>query len=196
MTNIGVPIIEHGLLAMSETEWDLAVRTAALIGPLARRDVVGRRAAADAAAQLGVSLRQVYVLIERFRRGSGNVTDLLPGQSDGGRDTGRLAEPVEDVVQELIRTLLETAEAFPGGSPPRHRPGLFRQGTGRTVPEHSWPPDSSSASSRRFASGEGSPSGRAMRQRAPPEPRHLSPKVIPSKTGRRKFTLSRDGPSL
>jgi len=104
MTNIGVPIIEHGLLAMSETEWDLAVRTAALIGPLARRDVVGRRAAADAAAQLGVSLRQVYVLIERFRRGSGNVTDLLPGQSDGGRDTGRLAEPVEDVVQELIRT--------------------------------------------------------------------------------------------
>lgn len=104
MTDNGVPVIEHGLLAMSEVEWDLAVRNAALIGPLARQDVVVRRAAAEAVAQLGVSVRQVYILIERFRRGSGNVTDLLPGRSGGGRGTGRLAEPVEEVVQELIRT--------------------------------------------------------------------------------------------
>lgn len=104
MTDNGVPVIERGLLAMSEAEWALAVRTAALIGPLARQDVVGRSAAAEAAAQLGLSVRQVYILIERFRRGSGNVTDLLPGRSGGGRGTGRLAEPVEEVVQELIRT--------------------------------------------------------------------------------------------
>jgi putative transposase len=104
MTDNGVPIIEHGLLALSEAEWGLAVRNAALIAPLARQDVVGRRAATDAATQLGVSVRQVYILVERFRRGSGNVTDLLPGQSDGGRGSGRLVKPVEDVIQDLIRT--------------------------------------------------------------------------------------------
>lgn len=104
MTNNDVPIIEHGLLAMSDAEWDLAVREATVIAPLAGQDVVGRRAATDAATQLGVSRRQVYILIERFRRGSGKVTDLVPRRSGGGRGTGRLTEPVEEVVQELIRT--------------------------------------------------------------------------------------------
>ncbi|QSZ51414.1 hypothetical protein EU811_22085 [Arthrobacter sp. TS-15] len=88
---------------MTEEDWDTAVRTAAVITPLSQRDVIGLSAAAEAAAQLGVSLRQVYVLVDRCRRGSGNATDLLPGQSDGGRGTWRLAVPVEDVLQDLIR---------------------------------------------------------------------------------------------
>jgi hypothetical protein len=33
MKDNGVPIIEHGLLAVSEAEWGLAVRNAALIAP-------------------------------------------------------------------------------------------------------------------------------------------------------------------
>lgn len=98
MTDNGVPIIEHGLLALSEAEWGLAVRNAALIAPLARRDVVGRRAAADAATQLGVSVRQVYILSYRlaniatlmFKRELAAALEALPPRSrpgTGGRAT-------------------------------------------------------------------------------------------------------------
>lgn len=48
---------------MSEAEWALAVRTAALIGPLARQDVVGRSAAAEAAgASLAAKARTTTAL--------------------------------------------------------------------------------------------------------------------------------------
>ncbi|WP_456506368.1 helix-turn-helix domain-containing protein [Arthrobacter sp. UYCu723] len=54
---------------MSDSVWDEAVRQAAVIAPLAALDVVGQGAVNDAAALLGVSRRQVYVLIDRYRRG-------------------------------------------------------------------------------------------------------------------------------
>jgi putative transposase len=88
---------------MSDSEWDEAVRQAAVIAPLAALDVVGQGAVNDAAALLGVSRRQVYVLIDRYRRGTGRVTDLVPGRSGGGRGGGRLTPPVEVVIDGLIR---------------------------------------------------------------------------------------------
>ena len=97
------PIVERGLLTMSDAAWDRAVRQAAVIAPLAALEVVGHRAADDAAENLGVSRRQVYVLIDRYRSGTGRVTDLVPGQSGGGRGGGRLSAPVEAVIDELIR---------------------------------------------------------------------------------------------
>ncbi|AOT03646.1 Mu transposase C-terminal domain-containing protein [Arthrobacter sp. U41] len=103
MTDEEPPIVERGLLAMSDSEWDEAVRQAAVIAPLAASDVVGRGAVNDAATLLGVSHRQVYVLIDRYRRGTGRVTDLLPGRSGGGRGGGRLTPPVEAVIDGLIR---------------------------------------------------------------------------------------------
>ncbi|AXM04687.1 hypothetical protein DKG79_23505 (plasmid) [Escherichia fergusonii] len=56
-----------------------------------------------AAQALGLSRRQVYVLIRRARQGSGLVTDLVPGQSGGGKGKGRLPEPVERVIHELLQ---------------------------------------------------------------------------------------------
>jgi hypothetical protein len=35
----------------------------------------------EAAAELGVSRRQMYVLLQRFRAGSGRATDLMPAPS-------------------------------------------------------------------------------------------------------------------
>ena len=43
------------------------------------------------------------VLIRRARQGSGLVTDLVPGQSGGGKGKGRLPEPVERVIHELLQ---------------------------------------------------------------------------------------------
>jgi putative transposase len=47
-------IAERGLLSVSDDVWDLAVRRAAVIGPLADAGVVGLAAAAASAAELGV----------------------------------------------------------------------------------------------------------------------------------------------
>ncbi|EKQ3858000.1 helix-turn-helix domain-containing protein, partial [Escherichia coli] len=80
-----------------------ARRRAEIISPLAQSETVGHEAADMAAQALGLSRRQVYVLIRRARQGSGLVTDLVPGQSGGGKGKGRLPEPVERVIHELLQ---------------------------------------------------------------------------------------------
>jgi len=101
----GVPgtVGEDGLLTVPGEVWDLAVRRAAVIGPLARADVVGLGAVDAAAGELGVSRRQVYVLLRRWREGEGVVSDLVPGRSSGGRGRGHLPDEVEAVIREVLR---------------------------------------------------------------------------------------------
>ena len=97
------PIAEKGVATLPEQAWERARRRAEIIGPLAQSEMVGH-AAADAAAQaLGLSRRQVYVLIRRARQGAGLVTDFAPGQSSGGKGKGRLPEPVERIIRELLQ---------------------------------------------------------------------------------------------
>jgi putative transposase len=97
------PFVERGLLTLSNVAWELATRRAHFIAPLAALDNVGHQAVDEAAEQLGLSRRQVYVLIRRYRQGMGLVTDLAPGQSSGGKGKGRLSEPVERIISESIR---------------------------------------------------------------------------------------------
>lgn len=99
-TDGGVP--ERGLLAVSDEVWERTVLRAAVVGRLAALHVVGNDVADAAAAELGVSRRQVYVLLKRWRAGDGVVTDLLPGRSDGGRGGGRLPVEVEGVLREVL----------------------------------------------------------------------------------------------
>ena len=75
-----------------------------MIGPLASSSSVGMGSVDAAAAQLGVSRRQVYVLVRRWREGEGVVSDLIPGRSSGGRGRGQLPDDVEAVVREVVRT--------------------------------------------------------------------------------------------
>ena len=57
----------------------------------------------DAAAdELGLSRRQVYVLLGRWRTGAGVVSDLLPGRSSGGRGGSRLPDDVEAIVRQVL----------------------------------------------------------------------------------------------
>src|SRR6266702_2921322 len=55
-------------------------------------------------AELGVSRRQVYVLLHRWRQGEGVVSDLLPGTSSGGRGRSRLPSEVEALLREVVRS--------------------------------------------------------------------------------------------
>lgn len=96
-------IREPGTLTMPDALWDLTKSISAVITPLATRAVVGRAAVDAAALTLGISRRQVYVLIKRHRAGSGLLTDLAPGRSSGGKGTARLLDEVEDLVREIVR---------------------------------------------------------------------------------------------
>ncbi|TMR17461.1 DDE-type integrase/transposase/recombinase [Nonomuraea turkmeniaca] len=97
-------IIERGVLTAPDEAWDVAVRQAEVIGRLAAGPRVGLAAADAAAAELGVSRRQVYVLLGRWRAGEGVVSDLLPRRSSGGRGRGRLPAAVEAVLREVIES--------------------------------------------------------------------------------------------
>lgn len=98
-----VRIPERGLLTVSDEVWDLAVRRAEVVGPLAAAGTAGEGAVQAAAAQLGVSRRQVYVLLRRWSQGQGAVSDLIPGRSSGGRGGQRLPVDVEEVIREVLR---------------------------------------------------------------------------------------------
>lgn len=95
---------DRGLLTIPDDVWALAVRRAEVIGPLAEAATVGLIAADAAAAELGVSRRLIYVLVRRWRQGSGVVSDLVPRRSSGGRGREHLPDEVEAAVRELIRT--------------------------------------------------------------------------------------------
>jgi putative transposase len=95
-------IPEHGVLTLSEQAWAEAQRRARVIAPLAARPAVDRQTADEAAAQLGLSRRQIYTLLQRFRRGDGLVTDLAPRRSPGGKGRSRLEPTVEVLLREAI----------------------------------------------------------------------------------------------
>jgi len=97
------PIPERGVATLSAAVWDAARLKAEVIGPLAALEEVGHQAADAAAQTLGLSRRQVYALIRRARQGAGLVTDMTPGRSSGGKGKGRLPEPVERIIRELLQ---------------------------------------------------------------------------------------------
>ena len=96
-------VFERGVLSVPDEIWELAVQRARVIGPLAGCDVVGGKAVEAAAAELDVSVRQVYVLLRRWRQGEGVVSDLIPGRSNGGRGRDQLPDAVEAVIREVLR---------------------------------------------------------------------------------------------
>ena len=95
--------LQQCLATLPDEAWAQARHRTEIIGPLAALEVVGHEAADEAAQALGLSRRQVYVLIRRARQGTGLVTDLTPGRSGGGKGKGRLPEPVERIIRELLQ---------------------------------------------------------------------------------------------
>lgn len=96
-------VAARGVLTTPDETWVLARERAQIISGLADLDVVGHEAADEAAVALGLSRRQVYTLLSRWRTGGGVVSDLVPGLSSGGRGRGRVASEVEAVIGEVLR---------------------------------------------------------------------------------------------
>ncbi|GAB4097898.1 Mu transposase C-terminal domain-containing protein [Sinomonas halotolerans] len=95
-------VTERGLLSVPEPVWASAVRRAEVIGPLAAAERLAGGAVDAAAGALGVSRRQVYALLRRWREGEGLASDMVPGRSSGGRGGSRLPEDVDAVVGEVL----------------------------------------------------------------------------------------------
>lgn len=96
-------VVERGVVTASEEMWALAARRAEVLGRVADAEVVGREAADRAAEELGLSRRQVYVLLRRWRAGEGVASDVLPGRSSGGRGREHLPAEVEAVMREVLQ---------------------------------------------------------------------------------------------
>jgi putative transposase len=96
-------VSERGVLTASGELWEVAVKQAAVISRLAALDSAGVTTVDAAAAELGLSRRQVYVLLGRWRAGGGVVSDLLPGRSSGGRGGSRLTDDLEAIVRQVLQ---------------------------------------------------------------------------------------------
>jgi len=96
---------EHGLLTLTDSEWSLAKKRSEVIAPLAQVVVVGLAAAEEAAGILGVSTRQVYRLIRRYRMGSGLLTDLARSSPPGGGGKTRVSPEIELIIADVLKTL-------------------------------------------------------------------------------------------
>ncbi|MDS4032377.1 MAG: hypothetical protein RKO66_20285 [Candidatus Contendobacter sp.] len=69
-----------------------------------------RDQASAAAAELGLSERHTYRLIQRLRAADGALTALRVGRSGGGRGRRRLAGVREDLMRGLIEELYLTSQ--------------------------------------------------------------------------------------
>ena len=155
---------ERGLLTVSDEVWRLAVRRAEVIGPLARLPgVVGLDTADAAAAELGVSRRQVYLLLRRWREGEGVVSDLVPRPSSGGRGREHLPDEVEVVIRDLLRTRYLTRQK-------RSKAAVHRE-LARVCRSHGWPVPSRGTLERRIARLD--PAGQASAREGPDAARAL-----------------------
>lgn len=96
-------ISERGLLTLSKRAWAKAKHRVDVIGQLAALKEVSMDEADKAAVELGISQRQVYKLIRRYRAGDGLVTDLAVKQPVGGKGKRRTAPEVEALIADVIK---------------------------------------------------------------------------------------------
>jgi putative transposase len=65
------PVVERGVVSLSDVTWEEARQRVEVIGPSASRRSISHAAADAAGEQLGLSRRQIYALATRWRQGSG-----------------------------------------------------------------------------------------------------------------------------
>ncbi|WP_256988667.1 Mu transposase C-terminal domain-containing protein [Rhodococcus sp. 05-2255-1e] len=95
-------VIESGVLTASPKSWGQAESRFAVLAPLVETHPVGLSVVDDAAERLGLSRRQVYVLLDKLENGTGTVADLLVRRPSGGRGGTRVSDAVESIIAEQV----------------------------------------------------------------------------------------------
>jgi putative transposase len=83
-------------------EWELAKKREQIIRPLVLVEKCTAKQARAAAAELGLSTRQIYNLIQSHRASGEKFVSLLKGKSSGGKGKGRLQNKQEKIIQATI----------------------------------------------------------------------------------------------
>jgi putative transposase len=98
------------LSQIAQQDWNEARQRALFLRPLMDVERCPREGARAAAAELGLSDRQVYRLLQRLRAADGDLTALLPGGSSGGRGKVRLSGAKEQLLRRTIDDLYVTRQ--------------------------------------------------------------------------------------
>ena len=93
-----------------EAAWCEARRRAEVIRPLVESAHRSRHLVQAAATTLGLSERQTYTILRRCREAGGDLTSLLPGISNGGRNKRRVAPVSETALERIVRELYLTPQ--------------------------------------------------------------------------------------
>jgi DNA-binding CsgD family transcriptional regulator len=85
-----------------------AERRTAILERLAVEPRCSRAAARQAAAELGISERQVFALVRRLRMANCDPAAVLPRKSSGGRGVPRITPAAEQMIQDVINGVLQS----------------------------------------------------------------------------------------
>ena len=94
---------DSGILNLSELQWENARKRFEIIKSLSELPSATRQAAGDAAITLGVSRRQIYEFLKRFRNGNDLLTDFAPKKSNGGRGKSRISKQAEAIISSVLQ---------------------------------------------------------------------------------------------
>jgi putative transposase len=157
------------LSLIPEADWREAKRRVEVVRPLAERGRWPRHRVQVAAAALGLSERQTYTLLRRYRDTGGTLTALLPGRSSGGRNTPRVTPATEVALRRVIEESYLTLQR-------RGAAGVVEEVIGRCRKEGLRPPSPSTIRRRLKAlslsdlrrRGEEHPEAKPVHGHAPP----------------------------
>jgi len=100
------------LTQINEQDWNQAKQRAEILRPLAKLEQCPRYLAQEAAANLKLSVRQVYTLVQRLRQANGVMTVLLSKEPSGGRGKHRLSAISEIKLRDIIEDCYLTPQKY------------------------------------------------------------------------------------
>jgi putative transposase len=98
------------LSLIPDAAWLEAQRRAEIIRPFAESEHRPRQFVQAAATALGLSERRTYALVRRYRDAGGDLTALLPGRPNGGRDRSRVPPASEVMLHQTVHELYLTRQ--------------------------------------------------------------------------------------
>lgn len=98
------------ITSVSDSDWEEAKRREKVIHPLAAQRSCSLQEAKNAANSLNIAWRQVYNLINRYRKYDGKLLALLPGKSAGGKGQYRIHSNLEIIIQSAIDDIYLTKQ--------------------------------------------------------------------------------------
>lgn len=90
------------LVMISEADWEEAKRRETILKPLSQQTTCSLDEAKQAAKELGLSWRQIYNLLKRYREYDEELLALIPHQSLGGKGKPRIQLIAEKIIQDVI----------------------------------------------------------------------------------------------